>query len=72
MAERAGFEIRHAEERPGDIAAHYDRLADLLGDNGGGLPPSVAERLTGSIAAWRRAISGGHITWACFVARKPA
>jgi len=25
-----------------------------------------------SIGRWQAALAGGHITWACFVARKPA
>lgn len=71
MAQKAGFEILHSEERPHDIAAHYDRLAELLETPVEGLDPEAATRIAASIARWQEALAGGHITWACFVARKP-
>lgn len=72
MAMSAGFEILHSEERPGDIGAHYDKLAALLEAPVDGLAPAAAARIAESISRWRKALAGSHITWACFVARKPA
>ena len=71
MAEAAGFEVTHAEERAGDIGRHYDALARALEGPVEGLSSEAAARIAASIARWRAALAGGHITWACFVARKP-
>lgn len=71
MATAAGFEVDHAEERLDDIRTHYDKLAEQLGRSKAGLSPAAAEKITASIARWQKALQGGHITWACFVARKP-
>ncbi len=71
MAEAAGFEIRHVEERADDIRAHYDKLTDALAERPEGLSPEALDLIGTSIEHWRRALAGGHITWACFVARKP-
>jgi len=54
-----------------DIRAHYDKLAKELSKSTAGLLPEAAEKITGSIARWQKALHGGHITWACFIARKP-
>jgi cyclopropane fatty-acyl-phospholipid synthase-like methyltransferase len=76
MALVAGFEITHMEERQRDIERHYATLeatlAGLLAEPVEGLDPKAAQAIAGSIARWRKALAGGHITWACFVARKPA
>jgi ubiquinone/menaquinone biosynthesis C-methylase UbiE len=72
MALAAGFEIAHMEERHRDIERHYAALAASLGKPVQGLDPEAAEAIAASIARWRQALAGGHITWACFVARKPA
>lgn len=71
MAEGAGFHVTHAEERPHDIKAHYAKLAALLSEPVAGLDPAAAARFAESIAHWQAALAGGHITWACFVGRKP-
>lgn len=71
MALAAGFEITQAEERPSDILRHYDRLAEELAKPTASLAPEAAEKIAASIGRWQRALHGGHITWACFVARKP-
>lgn len=71
MAEAAGFDVTHVEERPRDIAIHYDKLAARLARPVEGLAPAAATRIAASIAQWQTALAGGHITWACFVARKP-
>ena len=71
MAISAGFEILWAEERPEDIRAHYDKLASLLEAPVDGLDPAAETGIAQSISCWQRALEGGHITWACFVARKP-
>jgi cyclopropane fatty-acyl-phospholipid synthase-like methyltransferase len=71
MAVAAGFDILHAEERPHDIRTHYDKLAARLARPVEGLNPGAAARIAESISRWQKALAGGHITWACFVARKP-
>jgi len=71
MATAAGFRVTHSEERLSDIRAHYDKLAKELSKSTAGLLPEAAEKITGSIARWQKALHGGHITWACFIARKP-
>jgi len=72
MAARAGLEITHAEERRHDIEAHYDRLAAQLRQCTSSLDPQAVSRFGDSIGRWQQALAGGHITWACFIARKPA
>ncbi|GGD25527.1 SAM-dependent methyltransferase [Sinisalibacter lacisalsi] len=72
MAEAAGFEVTRAEERPEDIRTHYDKLAEALEEPVEGLTPDAQSAIAQSIARWQDALAGGHITWAAFVARKPA
>ena len=72
MARDAGLDIVHAEERPGDIRTHYDKLAGMLREPIDGLDAEATDRIAQSIARWQAALAGGHISWACFVARKPA
>jgi cyclopropane fatty-acyl-phospholipid synthase-like methyltransferase len=71
MARKAGFEIVSVEERPGDITTHYDKLAEQLKRPIEGLDADAKASISQSIARWQAALAGGHITWACFVARKP-
>lgn len=71
MALATGFQIAHMEERQHDIESHYATLAGLLAEPVEGLDPEAAEAIAASIARWQKALAGGHITWACFVARKP-
>ena len=72
MAREAGLDIMHAEERPGDIRTHYDKLAAMLREPIDGLDADAIERIAQSVSRWQAALAGGHISWACFVARKPA
>jgi cyclopropane fatty-acyl-phospholipid synthase-like methyltransferase len=71
MARKAGFQIRYVEERPNDIRTHYAKLAEILAKPVVGLDADVAGSILKSIRHWQAALGGGHITWACFVARKP-
>jgi cyclopropane fatty-acyl-phospholipid synthase-like methyltransferase len=71
MARAAGFEISHVEERLRDIATHYDKLAALLAKPVAGIDSDALAAISQSISQWQDALAGGHITWACFVARKP-
>jgi ubiquinone/menaquinone biosynthesis C-methylase UbiE len=71
MARVAGFEILFAEERASDIRTHYDKLAAELARPVAGLDENTVASISSSIASWQAALAGGHITWACFVARKP-
>lgn len=71
MAEAAGFELQHTEERANDIATHYAKLMEKLAQPPAGLSEGAAARLRASITRWQTALAGGHITWACFVALKP-
>jgi 2-polyprenyl-3-methyl-5-hydroxy-6-metoxy-1,4-benzoquinol methylase len=71
MARVAGFEIEFAEERLPDIRTHYDKLAVALARPIAGLDEDTVASIARSIARWQAALAGGHITWACFVARKP-
>jgi len=71
MAEEAGFLIEYAEERPEDIGTHYAKLAEQLETPPEALGKDSVERLKTSIQNWQKALGGGHITWACFIARKP-
>ena len=72
MARDAGLDILHAEERPGDIRTHYDKLAEMLREPIAGLDDEATAAIVQSISRWQAALAGGHISWACFVARKPA
>ena len=72
MARDAGLDILHAEERPGDIRTHYDKLAEMLREPIAGLNDEATAAIVQSISRWQAALAGGHISWACFVARKPA
>ncbi|RIA47635.1 SAM-dependent methyltransferase [Dichotomicrobium thermohalophilum] len=71
MAVAAGFQVTHAEERPADIRTHYDKLAEQLAGSDTGLAAETAKKIAASIGRWQKALHGGHITWACFIARKP-
>ena len=71
MARLAGFAVEHVEQRPHDIVTHYDKLAAALSSTQGNDEPLVAS-IRSSIRRWQDALVGGHITWASFVARKPA
>lgn len=71
MAREAGFEIAHVEERLGDIQQHYDKLAAQLDEPIGGINADSLESISDSLSRWQDALAGGHITWGCFVARKP-
>ena len=71
MARAAGFEISFLKERPGDITKHYDKLAEQLEQPVAGLDANAKTAISQSIGRWQAALAGGHITWACFVARKP-
>ena len=71
MAEEAGFEIEHAEERPEDIKTHYAKLVEQLEDPPTGLDKNAVDALQASLSHWQRALTNGHITWACIIARKP-
>jgi 2-polyprenyl-3-methyl-5-hydroxy-6-metoxy-1,4-benzoquinol methylase len=72
MAREAGLDIVHAEERLGDIRTHYDKLAAMLARPIDGLDADAIEAISQSVSRWQAALAGGHISWACFVARKPA
>lgn len=72
MARAAGFELSFAEERQGDIRMHYDKLAERLAGPIDGLDADARASISQSIADWQAALAGSHITWACFVAHKPA
>ncbi len=71
MAREAGFELSFVDERPADIKAHYDKLAAQLEQPIAGLDADAKASISQSIGRWQAALAGGHITWACFVARKP-
>lgn len=71
MARSVGFEVSHVEERQDDIRTHYDKLAERLAEPIPGLDTEALDRIGKSIARWQAALAEGHITWACFVARKP-
>lgn len=72
MAEAVGLEVLNVEERLGDIRTHYDKLAEALAKPGTGLDAEAVAAIGQSIAYWQAALTNGDITWACFVARKPA
>jgi len=71
MAEAAGFDVTLAEARPDDIRIHYDKLAEALETPVAGLDADAQAAISDSISRWQAALAGGHITWGCFVARKP-
>jgi hypothetical protein len=71
VARAAGFELAAVEERQKDIRMHYDKLALQLRRPIEGLDADAKKSIAQSIARWQAALAGGHITWACFVARKP-
>jgi len=71
MAREAGFELSFVDERQHDIRAHYDKLAEQLQQPIAGLDADAKASIAQSISRWQAALTGGHITWACFVARKP-
>ena len=72
MAREAGLEVSHVEERSDDIRTHYDKLATRLAEPVDGIDADVLAAISDSISRWQAALAGAHITWACFVARKPA
>jgi len=72
MAEDTGFEIVHVEERRKDIKSHYAKLAEQLETPPLELGEAAVRKLKTSIERWQIALSGDHITWACFVACKPS
>ena len=72
MAIGVGFVILVAEERLKDIRIHYAKLAELFAKPVEGLDANPAAQIAKSIAHWQAALAGGHVTWSCFVARKPA
>lgn len=72
MAREAGFELSFVDQRPDDIKAHYDKLAEQLEQPIAGLDADAKASISQSISRWQAALAGGHITWACFVAHKPA
>ena len=71
MAEEAGLEPIHVEERLSDIRTHYDKLADQLAEPNIGLDAEAVALISKSISHWKAALASGDITWACFVVRKP-
>jgi sarcosine/dimethylglycine N-methyltransferase len=72
MAGAAGFDVKFVEERSGDITTHYDKLAEQLEQPIAGLDADAKAAISQSIGRWQAALAGDHITWGCFVARKPA
>lgn len=71
LTQQAGFDIRYVEERHRDIESHYAVLARALDEPVEGLSSHASASIKQSIARWRAATAGGHITWALFIARKP-
>lgn len=71
MARDAGLEISHVEERSSDIRTHYDKLAARLAEPIANIDDDALVAISSSISRWQEALADGHITWACFVARKP-
>jgi hypothetical protein len=61
----------HVEERLDDIRTHYDKLAAQLAEPIVNLDADALASIAKSISRWQAALADGHITWACFVARKP-
>lgn len=71
MAESAGLEVFHVEERQRDIRTHYDKLAAQLASPDAGLDAKAEAAIGSNIAYWQAALAEGDITWACLAARKP-
>jgi len=71
MARGAGFDIVHVERRPNDIKTHYAKLAERLGEPIADIDSESTLSISRSIAHWQAALAGRHITWACFILRKP-
>ncbi len=71
MAQAAGFEVLHVEERLDDVRTHYDKLAAQLAEPIASLDANALASIAKSISHWQAALAHGHITWACYVARKP-
>ena len=71
MATETGFHVIHVEERNGDIKTHYKKLAEKLNHPIEGLDSRARKSIAKSITYWQTALADHHITWACFVARKP-
>ncbi len=71
MAEGAGFETLNREERPEDIRTHYQKLEARLNPLHGAVSAEFFEYVSRSLSDWRLAVEAGHITWACFLSRKP-
>ena len=71
MARDAGFELSHVEERQSDIRTHYDKLAERLAEPIANIDDDALAAISSSISRWQEALADGHITWACFIARKP-
>lgn len=72
MARSAGFQISDVRERLSDIRTHYDKLSDRLSEPVAGLEADAVASIGQSISRWQAALRDGDITWACFVAQKPA
>ena len=72
MAEDAGLEISHVEERLSDIRTHYDKLAARLAEPVTGIDADALTAIASSVSRWQDALAERYITWACFVAFKPA
>jgi cyclopropane fatty-acyl-phospholipid synthase-like methyltransferase len=72
MARAVGLDVSRVEERANDIRTHYDKLAARLAEPVAGIDADALAAISDSISRWQTALAGGHITWACFVARKPA
>ena len=70
MARTAGFVVEYIEQRPYDIATHYEKLAAALASTYSSDEPLVSS-IGSSIGQWQEATADGQITWACFVALKP-
>ena len=71
MARTAGFAIEYSELRSEDIKVHYDKLSERLAEVVPQMNAAAVTRISDSLGKWRFALSGGHITWGCLVARKP-
>ncbi len=71
MAESAGLEVFHVEERRRDIRTHYDKLAERLAQPDVELDAEAKASIAKNLAYWQAALADGDITWACFAARKP-
>lgn len=69
-ATEAGFEVRHHEQRPEDMKAHYDRLATSLQT----AAPAPADHrfaaIASNIRAWQDAIAARQLSWGLLIARK--